>query len=81
MNAASKIRAVFKEATFPLTITDIRERCPDLKATEISMALCYLRRQKYLTRELVKSPLSYGRKEVWAYTYHAQRTVKPLEIL
>lgn len=80
-NAASKVRAVFVNSTKPLTLPDLKESCPDLLPSEISMALCYLRRQKYVSREQVEHDSTRGRKKVWQYTYHPQRLVNRLEIL
>ena len=70
--AASKVRAVFIEEQAPLTLYDIAVKT-DLKAPQISMALCYLRRQRYLSRTLVCNPHAKGRKEVWQYEYHSSR--------
>ena len=80
-NAASKVRASFVNSPKPLTLVDIKRLCPDLLPSEISMALCYLRRQKYVSREQVKQDeKAKGRKQVWQYTYHPQRLVTKLEI-
>lgn len=72
-NASAKVRAVFIDAAQPLTLTNIKERAGDLKSSEISMALNYLMRQRYLTRETVESPLAKGRKTVFVYKYHTER--------
>lgn len=80
-NAASKVRQSFINSPNPLTLVDIKKLHPDLLPSEISMALCYLRRQKYVSREQVKQDESAkGRKQVWQYTYHPQRLVSRLEI-
>jgi hypothetical protein len=71
-NAASKVRAVFMQNS-TLTLTQIKTFVPDLEKNEISMALCYLMRQKYLTRKPVANKLEKQRKEVWEYTYHANK--------
>jgi hypothetical protein len=71
-NAAVKVREVLKASETPLTLTQIKAATPDLQSNEISMALCYLRRQRYLTRELVPNT-EIGRKSVWQYRYHPQR--------
>ena len=70
--AASKVRALFIEEQVPLTLYDIAVKT-DLKAPQISMALCYLRRQRYLSRTLVNNSHTKGRKEVWQYEYHPSR--------
>ena len=49
---------------------------PELKANELSMALCHYRKQGYLTRELVDSDKKLGRKQVWTYTYHSTKQPK-----
>ena len=75
-NAASKIRALLRERQGEITLTQI-EKITDLKANEISMALCYLLKQRYVTRIKVKSNSIRGRKEVWSYTYHKVRMSVP----
>lgn len=75
-NAASKIRDIFKSAEGPMTLTDIRYALPELKASQISMALCYFMRQRYMTREQIKNEQSRGRKNVWLYHYHAEKLPK-----
>jgi len=72
INAASKVRAAFLSSNKPLTITDIRV-ATQLEAPQISMAVCYLMKQRYLTREIVNNPLKHGRKQIWRYTYHKER--------
>ena len=80
-NAASKVRQAFVTNNSSLTLVDIKRLCPDLLPSEISMALCYLRRQKYVSREQVKQDdTAKGRKQIWQYTYHPQRLVTKLEI-
>ena len=76
MQAASKVRATFKLQQKALTLSQIKEQHPDLKPSEISMALCYLMRQKYLTRQQTVSNKVKGRKVVWVYTYHETRLGK-----
>jgi predicted transcriptional regulator len=72
-NAVKKVKAEFlKNGT--LTHTKLRELIPDLKKNEISMALNYLRRQKYVSRVLVANTLQHrARPQVWEYTYHAEK--------
>lgn len=73
-NALVKVRAVFLQGDMPLTLSSIAQKT-NLKAPEISMALCHLRKQRYVTRELVASN-GRGRKNVWAYYYHPGRIEK-----
>jgi predicted transcriptional regulator len=75
-NAASKVRSIFKSADNALTLTDIRQALPELKSSQISMALCYLMRQRYMTRKQIKNEQSRGRKTVWLYTYYEQKLPK-----
>jgi hypothetical protein len=68
-NAATKVRDIFQLTQRPMTLTEIRQAQPDLKASQISMALCYFMKQRYMTREQVQNDQSRGRKQVWKYTY------------
>jgi predicted transcriptional regulator len=70
--AVSTIRALLKDYVGAITLAEIDARC-DLKTCEISMALCYLLKQRYVTRVPIKSNLILGRKEVWLYTYYSKR--------
>ena len=47
----------------------------NLEKNEISMALCYLRKARHLSRDMTESA-SKGRKQVWLYTYHHQKLPK-----
>ena len=69
-NAATKVRDVFELTKRPMTLTDIRTARPDLKSSQISMALCYFIRQRYMTREQIPNEQSVGRKKVWLYTFY-----------
>jgi len=40
------------------------------------MALCYLMKMRYLTRELTNNTTPKSRKQVWLYTYHPIRLPK-----
>ena len=68
-NAVKKIRAVFRDKQKPMTLKEIKLYVDDLLPNEISMALCYLLRQKYVSRETVKNEMPRERKSVWLYTY------------
>jgi len=74
-NAANKVRQTFIDKSVSQTLQNIREANPDLKPNEISMALCYLRKARHLSRDLVEST-SKGRKLVWLYTYHHTKLPK-----
>ena len=66
-NAARKVREHLR--TNPIqTLLQIKSALIDLKSNEISMALCYLRKKNYLTREPIKN-LENGRKLVWQYQF------------
>lgn len=75
-NAAKKVRAVFQEKNAPLTLTEIKQSLQELKASQISMALCYHMRQGYLTRQLIDNPTPKSRKQVWQYQFHNERIEK-----
>jgi hypothetical protein len=79
-NAAVRVRNVFKTEQKPLTLADINNALPDLKPSQVSMALCYFRRQRYMTREQIKSEKPKGRKQVWLYTFHDVKLPKPVEV-
>lgn len=68
LGAVAKIRLVFQVQQKPLTLREICNFDQSLKVTEISMALCYLLKQRYVTREKIPS-ISIGRKLVYLYTY------------
>jgi hypothetical protein len=72
-NAVRKVREVFRAAQCPLTLVEIREAMPELKQSQISMALCYFKRQRYVTREPVKNENIKGRRTVWMYTFYETR--------
>jgi len=69
-NAVTKVRNFFELTKRPMTLMDIRIAQPDLKSSQISMALCYFIRQRYMTREQVSSEQKAGRKKVWRYTFY-----------
>ena len=71
--AVTKIRQVFRQVQRPLTLREIREMLPDLKAPQISSTLCYFMRQKYVIREPVDNSAPRERKKVWLYTYSDNR--------
>ena len=74
-NAASKVRALFVDKDEPLTLCKIKAET-GLKASEVSMALNYLMRYKWLSREFIKNPDRTNRFHVWEYTYHHERNAK-----
>lgn len=69
-NAASKVRNAFLQNSQDMTLTDLKEFIGDLKSNEISMALSYLRKQRYVTRESIPNDTPKQRKRVWLYKYH-----------
>jgi predicted transcriptional regulator len=73
-NAANTVHFFLKTALKPYTLAEIKAET-GLKSNEISMALCYLRRQGYLSRKLTKNN-STGRKQIWAYIYHSDRSAE-----
>lgn len=74
LNAASKVRKKFVENKSPLTMNEIYKGT-DLEYPAISMAISYLMRQKYVSRESISNPLPMGRRTIWQYTYHSDRLV------
>lgn len=79
-NAAIRVRDVFKAAQQPLTLSDVNIALPDLKASQISMALCYFRKQRYVSREQIKNEKNKGRKQVWLYTFHEVKLPKSEDV-
>lgn len=71
-NASNKVRDTFLSENRPLTLTQIKQMQPSLQGNEISMALCYLYRQRWVSRERIKNPQE-GRKTVWLYRFHSER--------
>jgi hypothetical protein len=76
-NASIKVKEVFKAAQCALTLKDIKTALPELKASEISMALCYFRKGRYLSREPIDNENKLGRKKVWLYHFHTTRLENP----
>lgn len=68
VNAVTRVRKAFAEAGVPQTLLEIQTKS-GLKASEASMALCYLRNYRFVTRELIANPVGKGRAQVWQYTY------------
>ena len=78
-NAAKKVKSLLQANPVGLTLAEIKNQIPDLKANEISMALCYLMRMRWLSREPVKNAKTMGRKNVYTYTFHPERLTKTTE--
>lgn len=74
--AALTVKQVLQEHTGQITLAQIQAKAPQLKSNEVSMALCYLMKMRYLTRELIPNSTPKSRKQVWLYTYHANRLPK-----
>ena len=70
-NAAKKVRATFILYGNGLSLSDIKEKT-GLKASEISMALCHLRKMGDLERDQAANT-GKGRKTVWVYTYKGEQ--------
>jgi hypothetical protein len=75
-NASNKLKETFIANSKPLTSHEIAKLCPDLKPSEISMGLNYLKRARYVSRQRIINPTKMARKEVWQYMYHADRLPK-----
>lgn len=73
-HSASKVRRTFILQQKPLTLAQIKELHPDLQASEISMALCHLMKLNHVTRVQVPNTTPKGRKVIFKYTYHPERT-------
>lgn len=74
--ASTQLRRMFAENPQPLTSNEIQKLCPELKASEISMGLNYLKRARYVSRERIDNPTKMARKTVWQYTFHPERLPK-----
>jgi hypothetical protein len=72
-NATIKVKDVFQAAQCPLTLANIKEAMPELKSSEISMALMYFVKQGHLSREQIDNESGKGRKKVWLYQFHTTR--------
>ena len=72
-NATVKVKDVFAAAQCPLTLANIKDALPDLKSSEISMALMYFVKQGHLSREQIDNESGKGRKKVWCYQFHTTR--------
>jgi len=66
-NAAKAVRATFLIYGNDLSLSDIKAKT-GLKSSEISMALCHLRKMNHLVRTQ-RVNTGKGRKMVWVYTY------------
>lgn len=67
-NSVQKIRNLFEAVNQPLTLNDIKRQIPDLASSEISMAMCYLRRQRYVYKTLIDNK-NQGRKRIFLFHY------------
>ena len=76
--AAVTIRHIFTENHRPFTAGEIGRARPQLKPSEISMALSYLLKQRYVTRTLIPNTHG-GRRLVWQYTYHVSRAPSAID--
>ena len=76
--AVLNIRELFTNLNQPMTLNQINKNLPELKASEIGMAMAYLYKQRYVTREKVDS-LATGRKQCFLYTYSQTKIPKVVE--
>ena len=73
VNAVSRVRKAFEKALAPQTLLNIQMET-GLNASEVSMALCYLKKYRFVTREMIDNPTGKGRPQVWLYTYFPKKT-------
>ena len=71
-----KVKQSFMNMGLPMTITDLRKLHPDLKASQLSMILCYLMRARWVTRTQVPTTFKRGHQLIYSYTYHQERLPK-----
>lgn len=76
VNAVSRVRKAFEKALAPQTLLNIQTET-GLNASEVSMALCYLKKYRFVTREMIDNPTGKGRPQVWIYTYFPKKTETP----
>jgi len=74
-NALVRVRETFLSAETSLTLPMIRERT-NLSNSAISMALCHLYRNRYVSRELTERTHERARKTIWSYRYHPEKLPK-----
>lgn len=77
VNAVSRVRKAFEKALAPQTLLNIQTET-GLNASEVSMALCYLKKYRFVTREMIDNPTGKGRPQVWLYTYFPKKTENPV---
>ena len=67
-NVSVKIRQMFRSNPENFyTLKQLNDFYPDLKPSEISMALCYLLKKSQIEREQIPNATKIGRKNVFAY--------------
>jgi predicted Zn-ribbon and HTH transcriptional regulator len=71
--AAKQVRNIFTNQQQPLTLSEIRKFSPELKASEISMALSHYTKAKHLTHVLIPNPNARGRRQIKQYTWHSEK--------
>lgn len=77
VNAVTRVRKAFLKACVPQTLLNIQTET-GLNASEVSMALCYLKKYRFVTREMIDNPTGKGRPQVWLYTYFPKKTENPV---
>ena len=80
-NSVAKIRGLFIQKPVSMTLNEINKELPELKPSDISMALCYLLKQRYLQRALVANTTPKERKSVWQYTYSQSKLPEVINAL
>ena len=68
VNAVKRVRQAFEKAGIPQTLKKIQIET-GLEAPEVSMALCYLLKSRFVTRQEIPNPEGKGRASVWMYSY------------
>lgn len=68
-HAANKVRTLLSNTPHRMTFSQVRKELPELLENEVSMALCYLLRKGFVSREQVPNPINKGRKMVWEYKF------------
>lgn len=75
MGSVRRIREYFVDQDRAMTLPELCKGLEGLKPSQASMALCYLMRQRYVTREQIDNPSGKGRK-VFRYKYSTVKLPK-----
>lgn len=74
--SVTQVKKVFMDRKEPLTLSDLGKECLGIYPNQLSSALCYLMRARWVTREKRENPDNRGHKTIWVYTYHPERLPK-----